>query len=78
MSDIKNWNLSEIGMVFDPQTGESFQLNASAYFIISLLKQGQTTEEITSALATKFKISYEEALTDVLAFQVEMKVIKGS
>jgi hypothetical protein len=78
MSDIKNWNLSEIGMVFDPQTGESFQLNSSSYFIISLLKLGQSTEEITRALALKFEITQEEALTDVLAFQVEMTVIKGS
>ena len=78
MSNIKNWNLSEIGMVFDHQTGDSFQLNSSASFIISLMKNGLRDEEIAKALSDKFQIKYEEALTDVLAFQVEINVVKSA
>lgn len=76
MVEVKNWNLSEVGIVFDPQTGESFQLNQSAYLIVSLLKQDKNIEEIAQVLAQKYQITYEQALTDVLAFQVEMDVVK--
>ena len=50
MADIKNWNLSEIGMIFDPETGESFQLNNSAHTIISLFKRGHSANEIAEVL----------------------------
>ena len=63
------------GMAFDPQTGESFQLNASAKFIITLHQQELSVEVIAQRLSTEFNIPFEQAITDVLEFQVQLNVI---
>lgn len=66
-------NLSSNGMAFDPQTGESFQMNESAKHIIKLLQEGKTSEAIAKSLTEAFDITYERALTDVLEFQVQIQ-----
>ena len=72
---IRKLTMSTTGMAFDPKTGESFQLNASAKFILELLHQGKTPEEVAKEVSKKFKIDYEQALTDVLEFQVQIQIM---
>ncbi|MBI4676496.1 MAG: PqqD family protein [Elusimicrobia bacterium] len=78
MADIKHWNLSETGMAFDPQTGESFQLNPAAKAIIERLRRGLTDEQIAVELAKEFGIDLERALRDVLVFKAEIDVIRSA
>ena len=75
MSNIRSLSLSASGMAFDPKTGESFQLNESAHEILRLLQDGLTVEEIAKRIAQAFKISHEQALTDVLEFEVQVMIM---
>lgn len=67
--------MSSNGMAFDPQTGESFQMNASAKFILIKLQEGMSSEDIAKAMCKEFQLTYERALTDVLEFQVQLQMI---
>lgn len=78
MTSFKQWNLSESGMAFDPQTGESFHLNETARQILRLLRQGKTLEETTAEIAKKFGIPYEQALTAALEFQVQLEMLSAA
>lgn len=75
MSNFKHWNLAAKGMAFDPQTGESFQLNDSARLILSLVREGRSPEEVSRELARSFGIPYERAITDVLEFLVQLDLM---
>src|SRR4051812_14641724 len=72
---VKMLNISHTGMAFDPESGDSFQLNESAKLILALQQQGLALEEITNRVAAEFNISHEQALTDVLEFQVQLKIL---
>jgi hypothetical protein len=78
MADIKHWNLSETGMAFDPQTGESFQLNTAAKAIIERLRRGASDEQIAAELGREFRIDLDRALADVLVFKAEMDIIRAA
>ena len=73
MSNIRHWNIAVKGMAFDPQTGESYQMNDSARFIVEQLKEGRTPEEIATATSRRFGIAYERALTDVIEFVAQLQ-----
>ncbi|MFA6315929.1 MAG: PqqD family protein [Elusimicrobiota bacterium] len=78
MADIKHWNLSATGMAFDPQTGESFQLNPAAKAIIERLRRGLTDEQIAAEVAKKFGIDQDRAMTDLLVFKAEIDIIRSN
>ena len=78
MTSFKHWNLSDSGMAFDPQSGESFHLNETARLILSLLRQGRTLEDASREIATRFAISYEQALTAALEFQVQLEMLSAA
>ena len=65
---IKHWNLGVHGMIFDPKSGNSFQLNETARLMLSMLREDVTHEDIAALIAKKFSIAYESALTDVFEF----------
>ncbi len=75
MTHLKQLHLSATGMAFDPQTGDSFQLNTSAKFILSFLQQGLEAEEISKRMSTTYSIPYPQALSDVLEFQVQLQIL---
>ena len=78
MSDCKNWNIAVKGMAFDPETGESFQLNDSARVILSLIREGLSPEEISAEVSKRFNIPYEKAITDVLEFLVQLNSLSSA
>ena len=65
-------------IAFDPKTGESFQINDSAYFILTLAREGRSSEEIATELSNHFNISYERALTDTMEFLVQLDGIDSA
>ena len=75
MSNIRYLNISTTGMAFDPKTGESFQLNDSAKLMIELSQKGLETEEVAKKVAATFKIPYEQALTEVMEFEVQLRIL---
>ncbi len=75
MSEINHLNLSKNGLVFDPRTGESYQLNPIAQKIIVLFQSGKTSEQAAKLIADEFHISLEQAFSDILEFQVQLSII---
>ena len=72
MSNVRHWNIAAKGMAFDPESGESFQLNPSARLILERTGEGKSPEEVSAEIVTKFGVTYESALTDVLEFLVQL------
>ena len=51
---LKNIAVSDTGFMFDPATGNTFTLNETALYIVNLLKEDKTKEQIIQFKA-KFK-----------------------
>jgi hypothetical protein len=75
MNEMKFLHVTNKGMAFDPQSGDSYQLNEAAVMILELLQDKIEQDEIVSKISTYFMISPEEALTDVLEFKIQLKVL---
>ena len=75
MSGIKFLHITNKGMAFDPQTGDSFQLNPPARMILELLQDNIEENEIISKLCTEYEITKEQSLTDVLEFKIQLKIL---
>ncbi len=52
----KNIAVSETGFLFDPNTGESFNLNKTGQFILKLLANNKDEKEIMDAVIEKYEI----------------------
>ncbi len=75
----KNIAMSETGFIFDPSTGESYSINTSAQEILQLLKEGKSTEEITSVMTGKYDVdanSFEKYLYDFLGMLRQFQLIE--
>ncbi len=75
MNKIKFLHITNKGMAFDPQTGESFQLNESARLIMELMQDQSELKNIITKMTEKYSISEEQALTDFLEFEIQMKIL---
>lgn len=75
MSTLKQLNISQTGIAFDPQTGDSFQLNETAKTILELQQQNLSVEEIAQNISGRYQIPFEQALTDTLEFEVYLKIL---
>ena len=64
MKIIKDLAISESGFVFNPITGESFNVNEVGYAIINKLKEGAENSEILSFLLSEFDADPNELEKD--------------
>ena len=65
-----NIAISESGFMFDPYSGDSYNLNPTAVEIIKLLKAGKSNDEIIEYFIQKYdvdKFTFEQNLYDFLA-----------
>lgn len=62
------------GFCFDPRTGETYQLNESAQFILNALKEGRSQHEAAQALAETFLIPPSDALSDTEEFMQMLRI----
>lgn len=53
----ENIAVSESGFLFDPNSGESFSVNASGREILRLLSKGMSLEEIETSIRSEFDIN---------------------
>ncbi len=72
MSNCRHWNIAVKGMAFDPQTGDTFQLNETAKVILNSIREGLSPEQISTEISRRFGVPYEKALTDVFEFMVQL------
>ena len=52
----KNIAVSESGFLFDPGTGESFNLNKTGQLIVKLLSEGRDESEIMQIVMEKYDV----------------------
>jgi len=75
MDKLSRLAINDEGFIFDPETGNSFTVNKTGLFIIKLLKEGKSEDEIVSCLTNEFEVSEEEAKQDLLDFIEQLKIL---
>jgi hypothetical protein len=64
----KDIALSDSGFIFNPATGESFNVNSSGAAIIGCLKKGLSLQEIPKAMSVDFDVPESAVERDVQDF----------
>ena len=74
MNKLNRLAVSEEGFIFDPETGNSYTVNQTGLFILELLKEGKSQDEIVDALTEEFEVSPEEAQRDLIDFLEQLRL----
>ena len=74
MGKLQKLAISDEGFIFDPETGSSFTVNQTGLFILKLLKEGKSQEEIVEVLTQEFDVSREEAARDLIDFLEQLRL----
>ncbi len=74
MRKLERLAINDEGFIFDPETGNSYTVNKTGLFIIKLLKEGKSEEEIVKALSEKFDVSEEDARRDLVDFIEQLRL----
>jgi hypothetical protein len=61
------------GFVFNPATGDSFQVSPTGLVVINGLRDGKSEEELAQQLTGAYEISLEEARRDLADFRGSLK-----
>jgi len=64
--------VSNEGFVFDPSSGDSFQVSEIGLVILTALRAGRTADAIAQALTEKYDVSLADAQHDVADFQASL------
>ncbi len=73
MNRLSQLALSDEGFVFDPQTGDSFQVSETGIAVLRALKEGRSDEDIAQQLVAHFDVALEEARRDCTDFRSQLK-----
>jgi hypothetical protein len=73
MNRLTQLALSDEGFVFDPQTGDSFQVSESGMAVLRAFKAGRSDEETAQQLTVDFEVSIEEARRDCADFRGQLR-----
>lgn len=76
MQRLRSLALNRDGFAFDPTTGESYTLNATALSVVEGLREGLPPNELARRLAERFEVSFEEALRDVEDFMDHLRAFR--
>lgn len=68
----QNIAISESGLIFNPETGESFVVNNIGLEILKLVKIGKSKTEITRELLSVYDVSPEQFDLDFMDFLLTM------
>lgn len=68
MSKLNSLAISDNGFIFKPSTGESFTTNEMGLFIIQLLKENKSGEEIINAIMEEFEVDSVTAGRDLYEY----------
>ena len=75
MNDFNHLILSKDGFIFDSQSGDTYQTNEVANFIVKLLQSKSSIEEISAAVPKTYFVDQAQALNDILEFQNHLSII---
>ena len=65
--------VNDEGFIFDPVSGDSFQVSATGLLILGALREGKSRETIALAITEKYDVSLEDAQRDVEDFLASLK-----
>ena len=74
MGKLQKLAISDEGFIFDPETGSSFTVNHTGLFILKLLKEGKSQDEIVDALVKEYGVDREEAARDLIDFLEQLRL----
>jgi hypothetical protein len=81
MSLKDNIAISDSGFIFDPNTGDSYNMNQVAREIITYMQQGKSDKEISDILYNKYDVDetiLEQNLFDFKSMLSYYKLLKDS
>ncbi|MGZ4961015.1 MAG: PqqD family protein [Limisphaerales bacterium] len=73
MKTLSKLAVREDGFVFDPTTGNSFQVSATGLTILRGLVENQSDAYIVEQLAMDYDVTIDHALRDVSDFRGQLK-----
>ena len=65
--------INDEGFVFDPTSGDSFNVSETGLLILSGMRAGTADEQIAQSLAGKYEVTLEDAQRDVADFRANLK-----
>ncbi|MFA5300558.1 MAG: PqqD family protein [Lutibacter sp.] len=68
MGKLNSLAISDNGFIFKPSTGESFTTNEMGLFIIKLLKENKSGEQIIQAITEDFEVDNVTAGRDLYEY----------
>lgn len=68
MKILKDLAISDSGFVFNPLSGESFQVNDIGVSIINCMKKDKSTDEITERISDEYEVLPSELEKDLTDF----------
>jgi len=74
----ENIAVSETGFLFDPNTGESYNLNKTGQFIVKLLADKMNDEQIMQAVIEKYEVEsvvYQRYMDDFTMMLKQFNII---
>jgi PqqD family protein of HPr-rel-A system len=74
MRKLERLAINDEGFIFDPETGNSYTVNKTGFFIIKLLKEGKNEKDIVKALTEEFEIGEDEAKRDLVDFLEQLRL----
>ncbi|NPA13893.1 MAG: HPr-rel-A system PqqD family peptide chaperone [Aquificae bacterium] len=74
MEKLKRLAINDEGFIFDPETGNSYVVNQTGLFILKLLKEGKSEEEIIKALTEEFEVDEDTARRDFYDFLEHLRI----
>ncbi len=73
MRKISQLAINDEGFVFDPLTGDSYQVSETGLIILRQLADSADDEAIAKSVSDEFDVSEEDALTDIGDFRDRLK-----
>jgi hypothetical protein len=73
MKTLSKLAVNEDGFVFDPTTGNSFQVSPTGLTILRGLVEDKTDAQIVEKLAADYDVTIDNALRDVNDFRGQLK-----
>ena len=75
MSQLSHLAINDEGFVFNPMSGDSFQVSGTGLVILKAIRDGRDDETISHALVADYEVSVEEARHDVADFKASLKTL---
>lgn len=75
MSIVKRLAINDEGLVFDPATGDSYMVNATAGVLLRGVQEGLEPAALAARLVAHFDVDQERALQDVDDFLLQLRAV---